>query len=50
MYEIQCESEDFNRICLQTKDMQWTEDNEYIVSFQTSPSFHCIKIEFSVGE
>ena len=50
MYEIQCESEDFNRICLQTKDMQWTEDNEYIVSFKIySPTENSIFIQWNEG-
>ena len=51
MYEIQCESEDFNRICLQTKDMQWTEDNEYIVSFKIySPTENSIFIQWNEGD
>ncbi len=51
MYEIQCESEDFNRICLQTKDMQWTEGNEYIVSFKIySPTENSIFIQWNEGD
>lgn len=51
MYEMQCKSDDLNCIYLQTKDMQWMEGNEYIVSFKFySPTENSIFIQWNEGD